>query len=184
MNKTGTSLHKIENITSIEQLAVHYDLIVRHAKMLYGKDQPYEDLVQDWFVKLSNYFKKFPHKVINGGFVSNSLRNYIKDRHKAKKRLLNKMDYNVEIDDSIIDEDSLTMMDVDNVDIHNKIEDEKKYEILEQKMSELTWVERTVLEYSLIMTLTEMSKMSEIPYQNLVYQLNNAKKKLGIKKIK
>lgn len=180
MSKTNFSLHTIENVNSIKQLAPFYDLISKHARMLYKGNDDYEDLVQELFLKLDKYFTKYPEKIINGGFISNSLRNMIRNKHKAKTRCY--IDYNVEVNDSIIDEDSLTVLDVDNEVIHEKLSDEQKYDIIEQKLSELTWVERTVLEYSLIMSLKEMSRLSEIPYQNLVYALTRAKDKLGIKK--
>ena len=182
MSKTSVSLHTIDNINNIEQLAPFYSLIRSHAKMLYKCNTDYEDLVQELFLKLDKYFTKYPDKIINGGFISNSLRNMIRNKYKVESR--RKIDYNVEVDDSIIDEDSLTVLDIDNEIIHEKLSDEQKYEIIEQKLSELTWVERTVLEYSLVMPLSEISRLSEIPYQNLVYALNCAKKKLGIKKLK
>lgn len=170
---TEYSLHNIENINSIGQLGEYYDLIVKHAKMLYNKDDTL-DLVHNLFIKLDNYFKKYPEKVINGGFISNSLRNMIRNMYKVEGKYI---DSNIEIEDTLDVDESYDA-------INKKLENEFKYELIDRKLDEINWIERLVLEYSLVMPLSEMSRLSEIPYQNLIYQLNNAKKKLGIKKIK
>lgn len=175
MGKTSVSLHYIENINSIQQLAPYYTVISNHAKVITGLDD-YEDLVHDLFIKLDNYFKKYPDKVINGGFISNSIRNMLRNIHKANTR--SKIDQNVEVETTTL------FTNVEDCIIEDKIADEMKYDEIETMMDDLTWVEKTVLEYSLIMSLSEISRLSDIPYQNLVYALNCAKKKLGIKKLK
>lgn len=174
---TSYSLHTIENITNINQLAEHYDLIVSHARLFLNTEDTY-DLVHDLFIKLDTYFKKYPDKVINGGFISNSLRNMVRNIQKVDGKYI---DYNVEVDE---DFRALEDIDFSNETINMKIEKEFQYEEIELMLQKLTWVERTVLEYSLVMPLTEVSRLSGIAYQNLVYQLNNAKEKLGIKKPK
>lgn len=174
---TSYSLHMIENINNINQLAIHYDLIVKHAKMFYNTEDTY-DLVHDLFIKLDTYFKKYPDKVINGGFISSSLRNMVKNIHKVDGKHI---DYNIEVDSEY---GALEDIDISYEVITEKLNNEFKYEVIEGMLSKLNWIERTVLEYSLVMSLSEISRLSEIPYQNLVYQLNSAKTKLGIKKIK
>lgn len=179
MKKTSVSLHQIENINNINQLSPHYELIINHARML--NNEVYEDIVQDLFLKLDRFFKRYPDKIVNGGFISTSLRNMLRDYHKTNKRRY--IDYNVEITDNIISEEHLCYVDLDSDEIAIKLSNEEKYDKIEEMLSELTWIERTVLEYSLIMPVTEMSPLSGIPYQNLIHQLNKAKKKLGVKKI-
>ena len=177
-NKTSVSLHNIEGINSIDELSKHYEVIRKHAKMLFKGDERFEDLTQDLFIKLDAYFKKYPEKIINGGFVSNTLRNMIRNIYKSDKT--SKIDRNIVLTD-FNNEDMIMYDPFETEDnISRKEDDERKYEIIEQRLSELTWEERTLIEYSLVMNLTEISKKTEIPYQNIIYTINKAKKKLGI----
>lgn len=168
--KTNVSLHNIEGVRSIEDLAPHYDLIKSHLLVLTNKrGEDIEDLMQDFYIKMYNYFEKYPSKVINGGFVSNTLRNMLRNYYSAVSK--NKTEY----------EHSLVDKDDNDLEIEDKLKDEELYQEMYEKIEELEWVERTVLEYSLIMSIAELSRLSEIPYQNIIYTLNKAKTKLGIK---
>lgn len=169
--KTSVSLHHIEGVKSIEDLAPHYDLIKRHLSVLTTiKGEDLQDLLQDFYIKLDAYFKKYPDKVINGGFVSSSLRNMLKSYYVEVQNNVNEYEVNI-----VDREDSA-------IDIDDKIEMEELYEKMYEKVDELDWTEKTVLEYSLIMSSAELSRLSGIPYQNIIYTLNKAKRKLGIKK--
>ena len=71
---TAISLHHINDINNINDLSKYYDLIVAHSKYL-TDEEVYQDIVNNIFIKLDTYFKKYPNKLINGGFVSNTIRN-------------------------------------------------------------------------------------------------------------
>lgn len=168
--KTNVSLHNIEGVRSIEDLAPHYDLIKSHLLVLTNKrGDDIDDLMQDFYIKMYNYFKKYPNKVINGGFVSNTLRNMLRNYYTSVSK--NKTEY----------EHNLVDRDDNDLEIADKLKDEELYQEMYEKIEELDWVERTILEYSLIMSIAELSRLSEIPYQNIIYTLNKAKSKLGIK---
>lgn len=168
--KTNVSLHNIEGVRSIEDLAPHYDLIKSHLYVLTNKrGADMDDLMQDFYIKMYNYFNKYPNKVINGGFVSNTLRNMLRNYYNSVSK--NKTEY----------EHNLVDREDSDLEIADKLKDEELYQEMYEKIEELDWVERTILEYSLIMSIAELSRLSEIPYQNIIYTLNKAKSKLGIK---
>lgn len=170
---TSTSLHKIVGITDIKQLSVYNTLILGHAKMLTrGNRLLAEDITQEMYINLDKYFTKYPDKIINGGFVSLSLRNTLRNYWETLKR--KDSDYNW-------DEQELTF-DESFEDIEEKIKDEELYEEMEKRMQQLPWYERKVLEYSLEMPISELSRKSGINYQNLIYSLDKAKRKIGILK--
>lgn len=172
IKKTSVSLHHIEGVNSIEDLAPYYDLIKSHLSVLTNKKgDDIDDLLQDFYVRMDRYFKKYPDKVINGGFVSNSLRNMLRNYYLSVSK--NRMVY----------EQTLVDKTDDSRDIDKKVLDELLYERMYEQIEKLDWAERTVLEYSLIMTVADMSRLSDIPYQNIIYTLNKAKRKLGIKKL-
>lgn len=171
-NKTSVSLHNIKDVRSVEDLAVHYNLIKRHLFVLARRSgEDIEDLLQDFFINMHKYFEKYPDKVINGGFVSNSLRNMLRNYYVSVKR------------NPAVYEMDLVATEDNSEELELKTEEELKYDEMYSMVEELDWAEKTVLEYSLIMSVAELSRLSEIPYQNLVYALNCAKKKLGIKKM-
>ena len=175
------SLHVIENITNINQLAPFYDLIVNHVKYVL-KYNDANDIVHDMFIKLDAYFKKYPGKVINGGLVLFSVKNLIKNVYSANNT------HNKHFNDDIFEfgpslraiEDKDDSKDI----LESKLLNEDKYDKIEDILSELTYEERTILEYSLIMSVCEISRLSGISYQILNHQMQKAKRKLGLKRIK
>lgn len=170
---TSTSLHKIVDITDIKQLSVYNTLILEHARMLTKGDRLLaEDIVQEMYINLHKYFEKYPDKIINGGFVSLSLRNTLKNYWETLKRKDNNYDW----------EKQELVYDESDEEIEEKLKDEVLYEEMERRMEELPWYERKVLEYSLEMHITELARKSGINYQNLVYSLAKAKTKIGIVK--
>lgn len=173
------SLHVIENINNINDLAKHYDLMINHTKYVL-KYLDANDLVHDLFIKLDIYFKKYPDKVINGGFILFSLKNLINNVYSGQNT--HKKHFNTEIHEFNSSFRAIEDKNDSDDSINIKLINEANYDIIEEMLSELTWEERTVLEYSLTMSVSEMSRLSGVPYQNLNWQVQKAKRKLGISK--
>ena len=172
-NFTRESLHTIENITSLQDLAPYHQKLVNHTKMLARSNQDFtEDIVQELYIKLDRYFKKYPDKVINGGFISLSLRNSLRNYWILLKR--RSPDYDWANNDQEWEDNSEV--------IKEKLYDEELYEKLEEKINELEWYEKKLLQYSLEMPITELARRSGINYQNLVYSFSKVREKLGIAK--
>lgn len=170
---TKESLHDIENLTSIKDVAVYNQRLLDHCRMLAQSKEDYiNDLIQDLYINLDKYFTKYPDKVINGGFLSLSIRNLLRNYWISLKRRT--PDFDWEVNEFEYDEGIDTLKE--------KIKDEELYDQLEEKLSALHWYERKIIEFSLEMPITELSRQSGINYQNLIYSLGKTKKKLGIKK--
>ena len=171
-NFTRESLHTIENITSLQDLAPYHQKLVNHTKMLARSNQDFtEDIVQELYIKLDRYFKKYPDKVINGGFISLSLRNSLKNYWILLKR--RSPDYDWANNDQEWEDNSEV--------IKEKLYDEELYEKLEEKINELEWYEKKLLQYSLEMPMTELARRSGINYHNIVYSRKKINANLGIK---
>lgn len=166
--KTAINLNHIDNITNINQITEYYNIILEHVRVLggYNKEDA-EDLTQELFINLINYLNKYPDKIINGGFISVTARNMIRNKgNKDKQMVYVDIDY----------EDK-----VDNVDtiIEDKLKLEELYTIYEDRVKNLHWYEQEVLKFMLIMPLTTLSKKSGISYQSLRTTKNKIMEKLS-----
>ena len=141
--KTNVSLHNIEGVRSIEDLAPHYDLIKSHLLVLTNKrGEDIEDLMQDFYIKMYNYFEKYPSKVINGGFVSNTLRNMLRNYYSAVSK--NKTEY----EHSLVDKDDNDLEIEDNEATILNIERSKSEDGLDQTLRQYKDAfQRKTLEY-------------------------------------
>lgn len=173
---TTCSLDKIDNINSLEGIA-KYDKIIRsHARMLTGNNIDVADeIVQVFYISMSKYFTKYPDKIINGGFISMSLRNRLRNYYNA----LNKLDRGDKNNPATI-KDEIDVSFFENEDIQSKIEDELLYDDMYSRFEDLEWYEKKVLLYSLEMSMADLARASDIGYQNLRYSLLKAKKKIGV----
>ncbi len=83
-----TDLSVIKKAGSLEDLAKHYDRIRRHAIALAKGDEfRGEEAVQNSMITIGRYFNNHEGVEINGGLVSISIRNHIKDSYKRDSKL-------------------------------------------------------------------------------------------------
>lgn len=163
-------MKEIKNIKSIEEL-MQYDKLIRHNAygICYGNSIA-DDLVNDLYIKLIDYFNK--GKVINGGLIfvslNNAYRNYVKRQNKLDMGTMNNCAF---IPDVIDDYDDI---------YQEKLENENKYNIIDDRLKLLTWYERKVLDFSLENPLTLLALHTGISYKSLYYTLNKIKIKLGM----
>lgn len=159
--KTTISLHIIDEINDIHQLAQYYDLIVAHSKALTNEDI-HQDIVNNIFIKLDKYFKKHPDKTINGGFISNTIRNEYRNHLKASYttkyvELDNQTETNYcESEDDVTD------------NFIDKINDEIMYDKMYKVMAELSDSERYVIEKRQDTSLRQISIELGISY-NIIW---------------
>jgi len=167
-------MREIKNITNIIALSKYDSTIREHATILTKGDRELaDDMVQELYIQLHKYFSKYPNKIIDGGLVSVSLRNLIRNYQKYELNRYDRggVDYEVsfpEIPD-----------DIEDI-VREKMEIEKCYEIIEERINSLSWYERKILEYSYKMSLLELSKQSKISYQSLITTRDKINNKLGI----
>lgn len=84
-----TDLSIIRDIDSLEGLSKFYKRITRHAIALSNNDEyRAEEAVQNAMITIGRYFRNNPGVKINGGLVSISIRNHIKDSYKRDNRLV------------------------------------------------------------------------------------------------
>ena len=69
-------------------------------------------------------------------------------------------------------------IDDSELSIKNKEMDEIKWEKLNSSIQTLSWYEKKVLEYSFQMSLSELSRKSDISYKSLTHTLKKIKLKL------
>lgn len=158
-------MNEIQNISSIEEL-MPYDALIRSNAygICYGNSIA-DDLVNDLYIKLIDYFKM--GKVINGGliFVSlcNAYRNYVKRQNKliSEEFIPNRID------------------DFEDI-VELKLLNENRYDEIEDRMKLLNWYERKVIDFSLEYPLTLLALNTGISYKSLYYTLNKIKIKIGI----
>lgn len=166
------NLASINNITSITQLAEHYELIRKYAHQMNPKlKEQMEDVVQDMFVKIADIFLKYPGKEIDGGYVALTLSSILKNQHKA---YTNKLDFGNDTYEAIIQDQPDNYEEV----LQYKLDVEERYRLFEIKKNNLSWYDRKVLEYSLVMSVSELSRQTHISYKSLSWTLNKIKDKL------
>lgn len=177
-----TSLHIIKDITSIEQLSKYNDLIFRHAKVLEIEGVDHQDVVQDMYIRLDKYLKKYPNNVVDGGFISMMIRNAMRNGIN-QINILKEKQQNV-LDTFSLDESSLyTSPDKEEEYLDYMYEQELKYDLIKENLMNLTKYEHMLLTLSLTMPMTELSRETDIDYQTLMYSLNKIKKKMGFQKV-
>ncbi len=82
-----TDLSVIKEVGSLQELSTFDVLIRNHSYVLSEKRREISDeAVQEMYLLLDKYFKKHQGVTINGGLVSVTLRNLIKDSYKYSKR--------------------------------------------------------------------------------------------------
>ncbi len=161
------SLSNISNINNINDLAQYYDQIRAYAHQINPqKKEEIDDIVQDCFIKLDRIFKKYPDKVIDGGYIALTLTSLYKN---YRKNYLNK---------NIMNDSPTEEIDDSELSIKNKEMDEIKWEKLNSSIQTLSWYEKKVLEYSFQMSLSELSRKSDISYKSLTHTLKKIKLKL------
>lgn len=159
--KTTISLHMIDNINNIEDLSKHYDLIVKHSKFL-TDDNNYEDIVNNIFIKLDKYFKKHPTKVINGGFISNTIRNEYRNLLKSSTNTkFTELDFQTETN-YCESEDDVTSNFI------QKVEDEERYNKIYKAMADLGDTEKFIINERKEKSLRKISIETGISY-NIIW---------------
>jgi hypothetical protein len=167
-------LKNIKNITSIEQLSKYDKIIREHALILIKDKNIASELVQEMYLNIDKYLKKYPNKIIDGGLVSVSLRNLHRNHLQFEVNRYDRggADYEVSFPD---------LPDEYETIYEDKMKMEQLYEEMDKKLNNLTWYSKKVLEYSQTMCISELSRKSGISYISLIYDLNKTKEKLGIK---
>lgn len=168
-------MNTIKNISSIQELAKYDAIIRKHAKILIKDESLADDLTQNMYLQIHKYLTKYPHKRIDGGLVSVALRNLLRNHQQYDINRYDRggADYEVFFPDTI-DETEETY--------NERIEDEKLYMEMEERINNLEWYHKKVLEYSQSMSLLQLSRESGIPYQSLITSYQKIKVKLGIVK--
>lgn len=88
MKKSSSiDLSVIKEVGNLNELSTFDVLIRNHSYVLADKRrETSEEAVQEMYLLLDKYFRKHPGVTINGGLVSITLRNLIKDSYKYNKR--------------------------------------------------------------------------------------------------
>lgn len=170
-------MRNIKNITSITELSKYDKTIREHAKILIKDPNTADELVQEMYLNLHKYFQKYPNKIIDGGLVSVTLRNLHRNylAYEVNRYDRGGWDYEVTFPDLPDETEGI---------IHEKLKMEELYDEVDRKVAGLSWYEKKVLEYSQIMSLSELSRQSNISYISLIYSKNKINDKLGITKNK
>lgn len=170
---TDYSLHTIKNVGSLEELAKYHKLIFKHAVMVTGyvNKTNAKDLVQEFYLKMHDYFEKNPNKKINGGFIATALKN----RYIDEKRYMSRFDFGIAEKDSI-----QTYLEdrADDEAYEATTEDYLLSELEDIIDNHLTGEERLLIELSYDMNLSELSRKTDISYSNLRYEYLKTKKKI------
>lgn len=164
-------LNKIRNIKSIEELSKHYDLIRKYAHSLNRENtSKMDDIIQEVFIKINEIFITQPGKIINGSYVSLTFRSILSNEHKKKK--IKTYTEPFDLEQYLDNEDDY---DYEYTDEQNKIYDE-----LDSIVDTFSWYEKKVYEYSLQMSISELSRQSDISHRSLRFTLSKIKEKIKI----
>lgn len=160
----------LNNISSLDELA-KYDQLFRDYTNGFVTDKSIaDDVVQDMYLKLSKAFEN--GKVVNGGYIVITLKNLYLNHLKIVDRY-NKGDETSEyVPQEKVD-------DFDKV-LEDKLEEEKQYQLIEEKIDKLSWFEKSIIQFEMKMSLYQLSKKSGISYRSLIYSKNKINNKLGI----
>lgn len=152
-------MNRIKNIRTIEQLAI-YDTIIRtHAKILIKDNNLAEDIVQNVYVAIDKYLRKYPEKVIDGGFVSMSIRNRAKNYYKA---YTNRFNFGNKIEQAYIPEKEECFED-----LIVKEDEEILYEMLEERIADLNVSDQALIHATFQMNLKEISRTNHLSYEKI-----------------
>tara|TARA_R110000796_G_scaffold162344_1_gene279118 strand:- start:2839 stop:3345 length:507 start_codon:yes stop_codon:yes gene_type:complete len=152
-------VNRIKNIRTIEQLAI-YDTIIRtHAKILIKDNNLAEDIVQNVYVAIDKYLRKYPEKVIDGGFVSMSIRNRAKNYYKA---YTNRFNFGNKIEQAYIPEKEECFED-----LIVKEDEEILYEMLEERIADLNVSDQALIHATFQMNLKEISRTNHLSYEKI-----------------
>lgn len=172
-NYTKYSLHNIKDISSLEELSKHHKLIYRHAVMVTGyvNKTDAKDLVQEFYLKMHDYFEKNPKKKINGGFIATALKNRFID----EKRFMNRFDFGIGEKDS-------TQIYLESRPAEEEYEETYEDSLLSELESivdnQLTGEEKLLIELSYDMNLSELARQTGINYSNLRYEYLKIREKI------
>lgn len=166
---TTYSLHKIKDIGTLEELSKYDREIRKYATLL--DVQLSEDIVQDFYLKMWEYFDKNPKKKINGGFIATTLRNRFIDTKRYNK----KFDYGSSTKDAI---ETYLLETPAEKDYELTKEDTLLYQIDWVVENELTEDERELVYLTYDMNLSELARQTGINYSNLRYEFLKIKEKI------
>ena len=169
----SVNLSIIKNVRSLEDLAPDYELIRKYAHQINpNQAEQLDDIVQDTFIKLHTMFEKYPNKVIDGAYVASALKSvYLDD----KKSVSNRIDLGSKDKEAVIPDTEDTYQEV----LETKLDEERRiWNKFDEVINSLSWYDRKVYEYSLVMSVLELSRRSDITYNSLIWTINKVKHKL------
>lgn len=150
------NLSHITNINSIKQLSEYDSCLRLYFNSFKANKGMVDEILHNTYIKLDKFFKRYPDRVIDGGYVAMSFMNELKDNRKTFNNSM-----------STLDEEQLKTSQEDNHPIKQKQKIEKMYQHIEEKYSNLHWYDRLVLKYSLEMSCSELSRKSGISRSSL-----------------
>ena len=166
------SLHNINNISSLEELSKYNKQILKHASMItkHNKEKA-KDLVQEFYLKMFDYFEKNPNKKINGGFIANTLRN----RYIDEVRFMKRYDFGVGDKDSV----ETYLIEMEEAEPYELTKEDSMLDLLSEIIeNDLSGEEKLIIELTYDMNLSELSRQTGISYSNLRYSYLKAKTKI------
>lgn len=167
------TLYDIIDIKNITELS-RYDTIIRKkAKLMCNNNIIYDDIVNDMYILIDAKLKE--GKIINGGYVFLTMKNLLTNYYKKQNKLDFGLDYEATIPEIFDDSE-------DNIE--SKEYKETLYEELNNRISQLTWYEQKLMQYSKEMSLLELHRQSGISYRSLIYSKNKINAKIGLIKNK
>lgn len=170
----AVTLTEIKDITSLAELA-KFDSLIRRYTYQIGPSQKeqLDDIIQDVYIKLHNLFARYPGKVIDGGYVAMTIKSvYLNE----KKTYNNRMDFGNSSESSYIPDTPDNFKET----LEDKLKDEEEvWEKYDEIINSLTWYDKKVHEHSLTMSLSELSRQSQIGYNSLIWTSNKIKAKLA-----
>lgn len=169
----SVNLSTIKNVRSLADLATHYKLIREYAHQINpNQAEQLDDIVQDTLLKLHTMLEKYPNKVIDGAYIASALKSvYLDD----KKSLSNRIDLGSKDKEATIPDTQDTYQEV----LETKLYEERIiWNKFDEVIDSLSWYDRKVYEYSLVMSVLELSRRSDITYDSLIWTINKVKQKL------
>lgn len=167
----SNKLNKIKDISSLEELSKFDDIIREQAKRLIKCPETADDLVNDMYIKLHKTMVK--GTVINGGYVHITLKNLYTNYLKFQ---VNRYDRGDSIYEASIPDLEDTFLET----FEEKLLEEELYLEIENRINNLTWYEKKILEFENSISLLELSKQSGITYRSLCYSRDKMRDKLGV----
>lgn len=163
-------MNRIKNINNIGDLAIYDTVIRNHANILIKDKSIVDDIVNDVYIALDKYFKKYPEKIINGGFVSVMIRNLYKN---YLKKITNKFDFG-----NGYDESPLPDIPLDTRELNEKEEKELLYDKLQSRIDKLSRKQQELLKDSLTSSILKLSRDTNKNYHKLLKEYHEIIKQL------